>query len=138
MRYGLILLAGVTALAFIFQAHGVGPDDEEGFVVASNLAPHYGDTVTMTYHVERRYRQMVGALLCSQNGHYVEIFETSLDSHSNDGTYSDTISEPYPPNLPPFDKTQPASCIAYVFREPQSARASGGILTNVLSFEVTP
>lgn len=137
MRLIALYVAGIALCLGLGVAFGA-PAPTLGTITIDNPAPHYGDPLTFTYHVEKRDRTMTGALLCWQTpGQYNVVYEWPMDSHSNDGTFSGTISEPYPPNLPPFDTSLPAACMAYVFREPRG-QDSGAILTNVLSFTVNP
>lgn len=112
-----------------------------GTLVMNTPEPvHYEQRVEFTYHLPRRQRDTNAALLCWQTGAYNLILDMPL-GRTYDGTFSFLIANGQGgvnTSLTPLDYSQPATCSAYVFKEPQSANATGAVLTNVVTFAVTP
>lgn len=136
MRMLILLAVGVGALALVLRAEAA-PSRTPGTVTLESTDLHFGDTMVVDYHLEHRYREMKGGLVCSQGSGYVFILETFwLDPHAFDGAFTFVVANgPDNRSNGELDYSIPADCFTYVFREPRG-QDSGAILTNVLSFEV--
>lgn len=146
MQRLLVLAAGLVLLALTTLSADAAPPVTWGIVTLDTPNLHYGDSATFSYTVPRRHREMMFGVLCWQRPivtllDYSLILERRLDSHAYSGTVTVQIANGQGGinwSLIPLDYTPPADCVAYVFREPKSANASGLILTNIVDFRVQP